>query len=63
MVVLGILHPICLLSLASIILVQKNINVFFKKQEKAVTFVCSIKNFIIIMGVNTLVIFISAVIA
>lgn len=62
MVLTGILHPICLLSLASIIPVQKNIGVFFKKQEKAVTFICAIKNFIIIMGVNSLMIFISAII-
>ena len=61
MVVLGILHPICLLALASIIPVQKNINIFFKKQEKATTFICSIKNFIIIMGANTIMILISAI--
>jgi 1,4-dihydroxy-2-naphthoate octaprenyltransferase len=60
MVLCGVLHPICLLSLASIVLVQKNINVFFKKQEKAVTFICSIKNFVIIMGVNSTLILISA---
>ncbi|MDF2513684.1 MAG: UbiA prenyltransferase [Herbinix sp.] len=60
MVLCGVLHPICLLSLASIVLVQKNINVFFKKQEKAVTFICSIKNFVIIMGVNSSLILISA---
>jgi 1,4-dihydroxy-2-naphthoate octaprenyltransferase len=63
MVASRILHPICLLSLVTIIPVQKNINVFFKKQEKAVTFVTSIKNFIIIMGVNSLMVFISAIIA
>lgn len=60
MVVLGILHPICLISLVTIILVQKNIKLFFRKQEKEVTFVCSIKNFVIIMGVNAFVIFLSA---
>lgn len=59
MVILGILSPICLLSLLSIFLVQKNIKVFFKKQEKSTTFICSIKNFVIIMGTNTLVIFLS----
>lgn len=59
MVIMKILSPICLLSLFSIILVQKNINQFFKKQEKASTFVCSIKNFVIIMGTNTIVIFMS----
>jgi 1,4-dihydroxy-2-naphthoate polyprenyltransferase len=59
MVITRILSPICLLSLLSIILVQKNINQFNKKQDKASTFVCSIKNFIIIMGSNTIVIFMS----
>jgi len=62
MVLAGILHPICLLSLATIFIVQKNIHAFVQKQEKAVTFVLSIKNYIIIMGVNTLMIFISAII-
>lgn len=63
MVVTGILHPICLLSLISILPVQKNINVFIKQQDKASTFVCSIKNYVLIMGSTTLVIFISAIIA
>jgi 1,4-dihydroxy-2-naphthoate octaprenyltransferase len=60
MVMMNILSPICLLSLITIIPVQKNINTFFKKQEKATTFLIAIKNFIIIMGANALVIFISA---
>jgi 1,4-dihydroxy-2-naphthoate octaprenyltransferase len=59
MVMLNILSPICLLSLLSIILVQKNISAFYKKQEKATTFICAIKNFVIIMGTNTIVIFLS----
>jgi 1,4-dihydroxy-2-naphthoate octaprenyltransferase len=63
MTILGILHPICLLSLVTIIIVQKNINAFFKKQEKATTFLYAIKNFIIIMSFDTLMIFISAVIS
>jgi 1,4-dihydroxy-2-naphthoate polyprenyltransferase len=63
MVAFGILHPVCLLSLITLIPVQKNINIFFKKQEKAVTFLCAIKNYIIIMGANSLVIFISAFLA
>jgi 1,4-dihydroxy-2-naphthoate octaprenyltransferase len=62
MVIFSILHPVCLLSLATIIPVQKNINGFFKKQEKATSFIFAIKNFIIIMGVNSLMIFISAII-
>ena len=59
MVILGILSAICLLSLLSIFIVQKNIKMFFKKQEKSTTFICSIKNFVIIMGTNTLLIFLS----
>ena len=60
MVILKMLSPICLLSFASLFLVQKNIHVFFKQQEKAVTFICSIKNFVIIMGTNTILILFSA---
>jgi 1,4-dihydroxy-2-naphthoate octaprenyltransferase len=63
MVILKILSPICLLSLLTIFIVQKNLNIFFKKQEKATTFVLSVKNYIIIMGANTLMILISAFLA
>jgi len=63
MVALKILSPICLLSLVTIIIVQKNINEFFKKQEKSITFILAIKNFIIIMGTNAAIIFISAIVA
>ncbi len=63
MVIVGILSPICLLSLATIIPVQKNIKTFFEKQDKGTTFIVAIKNYIIIMGVNTLLIFISAFVA
>lgn len=59
MVILKMLSPICLISIISIVLVQKNINQFKKEQDKAKTFICSIKNFILIMGTNTLVIFLS----
>lgn len=62
MVVLDILSPICLLSLLTIFIVQKNIKEFMKKQDKAKTFILSIKNYIIIMGANVLMIFISALI-
>jgi 1,4-dihydroxy-2-naphthoate polyprenyltransferase len=60
MVLLGILSPICLLSVLTIFIVQKNIKQFMKKQDKATTFILSIKNYVIIMGANILVIFISA---
>lgn len=60
MVVLGMISPICLLSLLTLVIVQKNIKLFMKKQDKATTFILSIKNYVIIMGVNTLLIFIGA---
>lgn len=63
MVAFGILSPVCLLSLITIIPVQKNIGTFFRKQEKSDTFVTAIKNYVIIMGANTLVIWISALVA
>ncbi|HVI42902.1 MAG TPA: UbiA family prenyltransferase [Anaerovoracaceae bacterium] len=59
MTVFKILSPVCLISLVSLIPVQKNINMFFKVQEKSRTFMISIKNFIIIMGTNTVLIFLS----
>lgn len=59
MVIYKILSPICLFSILTIFPVQKNINRFMKKQEKAETFVLSVKNFMIIMGTNSLLIFIS----
>lgn len=63
MIILKMLSPWCLLSLLTIIPVQKNISIFFAKQEKATTFLCSIRNYIIIMGTNTAVILISAFVA
>lgn len=61
MVLFKLLSPLCLLSLLTIIPVQKNIKVFQQLQDKAVTFVNSIKNYIIIMGTLTLIIFVSAI--
>lgn len=57
MVVLKVLPPIHLIFLLSIIPVQKNIKYFKEKQEKSTTFIYSIKNFLIIMNVNCLTIF------
>lgn len=48
MVIAGILNPFALIFLLSIIPVQKNINIFKKEQIKEKTFICSIKNFIIL---------------
>lgn len=62
MTVLGILSPICLISLVSLIPVQKNINTFFREQVKSRTFVMSIKNFIIIMSTDTALVFLSVLV-
>lgn len=59
MIIIHILSPVCLISLITIIPVQKNINKFFKKQEKSVTFILSVKNYLIIMILNSFLIFIS----
>ena len=59
MVMLKILSPICLLSLLTIFIVQKNIKKFMKLQQKSTTFMVAITNYIIIMGVNTVLIFVS----
>ncbi len=63
MVIFKILHPICLLIFLTLILVRKNINVFFKAQDKQKTFIVSIKNYMIIMGSLSLLIFISSIIS
>lgn len=63
LVAFKVLHPICLIALLTIFVVQKNINQFIKVQDKATTFMCSIKNYIIIMGSITIMIFISGLIA
>ncbi|MDF2675977.1 MAG: UbiA prenyltransferase [Bacillota bacterium] len=63
MVIFKILHPICLLIFLTLILVQKNINEFYKVQDKQKTFIVSIKNYMIIMGSLSLLIFISSIIS
>jgi len=62
MVILKLLSSICLISLVSLIPVQKNINRFFKVQDKSSTFVTSIKNYVIIMGTDTALIFLSGLV-
>jgi 1,4-dihydroxy-2-naphthoate octaprenyltransferase len=59
MVILKILSPVCLIFLITAVPVQMNINRFFKKQEKSVTFISAIKNYLIIMGSISFLIFIS----
>ena len=58
LVVFGILHPITLLALLTFPVVQKNINVFRKLQDKETTFGVSIINFIVIMAANILAVFV-----
>ncbi len=58
LVIFKIFPPLSLIFLITIVPVQKNINVFLKRQDKASTFSCAIRNFIIIMGSNALLVFI-----
>jgi len=58
-VALGILSPICLLALLTIIPVHKNIRRFRAEHIKENTFVLSVQNYIIIVGAQTLTIFLS----
>ena len=59
MVIFKFLSPLCLIALITFIPVQKNINEFLKVQDKEKTFIVSIKNYVLIMGAVTLMIFIS----
>ena len=59
MIFFRLLSPICLLFLLTIYFVQKNINAFFRKQEKETTFILAIKNYILINGSLSLLIYIS----
>ena len=59
MVFLKILPPLVLLFILTLFIVQKNIKQFFKLQDKERTFPLSIKNYIIIMGSNVFLIFLS----
>lgn len=49
MVAFKLLHPISLVFLLTFPIVQKNIQIFRNKQEKAVTFITSIQNYVIMM--------------
>lgn len=62
MVLVKILSPLCLLMILTIIPVQKNIQVFFKKQDKRTTFIVAIKNYLLILGSITALIYISIII-
>lgn len=60
MVAVGFISPLSLLLLLSLIPVQKNINLFFKKQIKQETFIVSIKNFLTIISLHILLIFLGS---
>lgn len=62
LVVFKILPPAFLITLLTLFLVQKNINVFMKDQDKATTFGSSIKNYIIIMASSSFMIFVCGII-
>ncbi|MEA4822810.1 MAG: UbiA family prenyltransferase [Clostridiaceae bacterium] len=57
MVILRFLTPLSLLLLVTFIPVQKNIHSFFMKQDKEETFILSIKNFLLIISVHIILIF------
>lgn len=59
MVVFGYLSPLSLLLLVTLIPVQKNINLFWKRQVKEETFIVSVKNFLLIITVHIALIFLS----
>lgn len=61
MILSRIISPLCLLILPTLLPVQKNINRFLKKQEKKTTFLLAVKNYVIIMGSLTLLIFLSII--
>lgn len=61
LVVFGVLPWPYLLFVLTLVPVQNNINEFRKKQEKQTTFVLSIKNFILIMGADVVLIFLCGI--
>lgn len=63
LVLLKVVSPVCLIALLTIFFTQKNINKFLAIQEKDKTFNTAIKNYVIIMGSITLMIFISGLIS
>jgi 1,4-dihydroxy-2-naphthoate octaprenyltransferase len=62
LILLKIIPTLCVLSVFTIFMVQRNIRKFFELQDKRKTFILAIKNFMIIMGGNTLCIYLSILI-
>ena len=61
MILLGIFSPLFLLFFITIVPVEKNIGRFRQVQCKETTFLCSIKNYLIIMGADVLLIFLEGI--
>lgn len=61
MVVLGMLHPACLLYLLTFPIAQKNIGIFRKEQKKPATFLTAIKNYIVLMSAYSISILIGGI--
>ena len=47
---------ICILILVTLVPVQRNINIFLKKQDKSTTFITAVMNYVIIMAADCLLI-------
>ncbi|MBW7573833.1 UbiA family prenyltransferase [Caproiciproducens faecalis] len=58
MVLLKILPSVCLLTLLTIVPIRNHIDRFRKKQRKEETFVLSVQNYVILVGTNSLLIFV-----
>ncbi|HOB36329.1 MAG: UbiA family prenyltransferase [Clostridiales bacterium] len=56
MVALDMLPQICILILVTLVPVQRNINIFLKKQDKSTTFITAVMNYVIIMAADCLLI-------
>lgn len=57
LILLGIVPILYSLIFLTVIPVYKNCQIFLKEQRKETTFICSIKNYIIIMGADVLLLF------
>lgn len=60
MAALRILHPVCLLFFLTLLPVLKNIQIFRGEQKKDTTFLCAIKNYIVMMSALVILVFLSA---
>lgn len=63
MVVLGMLHPVCLVYLLTFPVIQKNIGIFCKKQIKSETFIASIQNYIVLMSAYCISLFLGGIVS